>query len=211
MGRARRPVWASLVLISVLMGEVLVVPTSAFAAAYTYACHNPIAYDYQEAVSRGAAVGGTGSDYRGHRRRGRAKHHAMFDPSWPVLLERLGRTTREPPERLGDRPAWVREDRGRGTITHCGDDAPGNQIPADGQLHFVYICNALSGGIPCLADTWFTQTPVIGRRYRFPDRAHHRQLEVHLDGQDGRGSQSRRPSRMAAGPWETASGGGRGL
>jgi hypothetical protein len=50
----------------------------------------------------------------------------------------------------------------------CGRPSPqtcGN-IPNDGNMHFTYICDDVSGGAPCLADGWAT-TPVIGRRYRF--------------------------------------------
>ncbi len=50
----------------------------------------------------------------------------------------------------------------------CG--APGSascgNVPADGDIHFMYVCDDLSGGTPCLADGW-AGTPVMGRRYRF--------------------------------------------
>jgi hypothetical protein len=45
--------------------------------------------------------------------------------------------------------------------------SPCNDVPADGNMHFVYICDDVSGGEPCLADGWMGATPVNGRRYRF--------------------------------------------
>ena len=51
--------------------------------------------------------------------------------------------------------------------TSCGSGSVGSPVPADGALHFVYICNDASGGDPCLADGWLGHTPTYHDRYRF--------------------------------------------
>jgi hypothetical protein len=48
----------------------------------------------------------------------------------------------------------------------CSSLSPCGNVPADGNLHFVYICNDMSGGTPCNAGSW-AGTPVLGRRYKF--------------------------------------------
>jgi hypothetical protein len=54
---------------------------------------------------------------------------------------------------------WMRCNRPAGSV------CPGG-VPADGAMHFVYICDDLSGGLPCDAKPW-AGTPVNGHRYRF--------------------------------------------
>lgn len=146
--------------IALLTGVVGAAPPDVLALQYHYDCTS---YNLSHvAVVRGADLGFSGTDLTGAI--GDAVVRNVLPCSDPLP------THDDEPFVL---PANL-QSSGNGGIVQVGwvkcGDVPGGtcglNIPADGNLHFVYICNDLSGGQPCLADGW-AGTPILGRRYRF--------------------------------------------
>jgi hypothetical protein len=139
------------------------VPLPVTSAAYSAACTGPGNQISQTAVVRGQDLGFVGTDFRGAI--GDAVVRNIVPCSGPtatkwdiaaVLPANLqSSTVTNAIVQIG----WMR------CIKPAGSTCPTN-IPADGNMHFVYICDDNSGGSPCLADGW-AGTPVSGRRYRF--------------------------------------------
>jgi len=139
------------------------VPVPKANAAYSSACTGPGNQVSQTAVVRGADLGFVGTDFRGAI--GDAKVRNIVPCSGPsstkwdiaaVLPANLQKSTVSGAiVQIG----WMR------CVRPSGSTCPAN-IPADGNIHFVYICDDDSGGLPCLADSW-AGTPILGRRYRF--------------------------------------------
>lgn len=141
------------------MMMALIPGPSAVQAAYTAACGTGAGG--VTAVLRGAGFGFTGTDFRGAIGDATLRNAApcssptatQFDLAavLPVNIEGPGAGQIV---QLG----WGR----------CAAVVPGHcgNLPLDGNLHFIYICNDSSNGVPCVADSW-AGTPVIGHRYRF--------------------------------------------
>ena len=138
-------------------------PALVLAVAYTGPCGSGPLIDYQNIVVRGAGLGGTGSDY--HAVIGDAYVRTIATCSGPasaaitaVLPANLQVSSTNHIVQLG----YAQCTTAAGYT--CGDSA--FPIPNDGQVHFVYICNDVSDGLPCNADHW-AGSPVLGDRYRF--------------------------------------------
>lgn len=163
--RARR-VTVTPIAIALLLVGLFGAPKPVVAAAYTYACQNPLHLDYQHAILRGAGLGGVGTDYHAVIGDARVENlAACYIPQAPYyesLSAVLPANLQNPA--IGSNGGIVQLGYmmcvAQPTIK-CGN------VPADGNLHFVYICDAVSGGVPCLADGWFGAAPIVGRRYRF--------------------------------------------
>jgi hypothetical protein len=139
-------------------------PKAVLASSYVYPCQADPTTDYQNTVDRGQGLGGTGSDY--HAVIGEVYLESVSPCTSPntvaisaVLPANLQVSGTSEIVQLG----W-----GNCTVvppnTACGD--PTFPIPADGHVHFIYICSDVSGGAACNADHW-AGSPVIGHRYRF--------------------------------------------
>ena len=150
-------------------------PALVLAVAYTGPCGSDPLLDYQNVVVRGAGLGGTGSDYLAVV--GDAYVRTIATRSGPAS----GAITAVLPANLQVSSTnhivqLVYAQCTTGAGYTCGDATL--PIPNDGQVHFIYICNDVSGGLPCDADHW-AGSPVLGDRYRFELHWHGIQPELH--------------------------------
>ncbi len=140
------------------------------AQAYAYPCtQDPPTRNYKEFIHRGnglvpLGIPGTGDDYIGVI--GDMKANApgtctnVVGPTISAIL----------PANLENGDPYIVQFglavcSGTSTLK-CGlQDSTG--VPSDGLLHFVYICDDDSGGVPCLADGWVGGAPEYHDRYRF--------------------------------------------
>lgn len=144
--------------LALVAGLILPVPT--VLASYGHPCTVPSSDVSQTAVVRGADLGFSGTDITGAIADITARNvigctspsgSAWDDPA--ILPVNLQQSSTGGIVQLG----WIR------CVTPgfaCGN------VPADGSAHFVYICDDLSGGLPCDAGSW-AGTPLWGHRYRF--------------------------------------------
>ena len=156
----RRQVLALAILLGVMYVPSAPSPVLA-STAYTYPCSD---YgNYKMFIWRGAALGGTGTDYTGviGDMTANAPATCLYS-TVPVDSFIL------PANLEGAYPYIVQS----GFIVcsgpsgqYCGNSLTG--IPTDGHLHFVYICDDATNGAPCLADSWVGHTPTYHDRYRF--------------------------------------------
>lgn len=152
--------------LGLLLGTLALSPSPAFASSFTYPCHARSGiFDYQEAVERGAGLGGTGSDY--HAIIGDANLRTIATCSSPptggVITAVLAANLQSSNSSFDIVQLGYAQCTMPAGAT-CGDST--FPIPNDGKPHFVYICNDVSGGNPCSADHW-AGAPIVGHRYRF--------------------------------------------